>query len=108
MKNIKFIMSKGENLLLPYEQAKKVLESPNQINRVLDENGEWTGMIINKAHIIYTQEENTSRKDLKIKKLPEPEGNNNDLREIMSNWFNRMKENGCFLKYNSYKEWEKK
>lgn len=39
------------DITLPMEQAKRVIESPNQLVMITGEDGEWTGVTINKAEI---------------------------------------------------------
>ena len=54
MKKIKFIMSSGPGLIIPFDKAQSILESPQQIVMLYDEKGDWTGKTINKAHIVDT------------------------------------------------------
>lgn len=54
MRYIKFIMSKGDQITLPEEKALSVIKSKDQIVCVGDDNGNWTGITINKAHIVDT------------------------------------------------------
>ena len=54
MRYIKFIMSKGDPITLPEDKALSVIKSQDQIVCVGDENGNWTGITINKAHIVDT------------------------------------------------------
>ena len=51
---IKFVMSKGDPITLPMELAEKLIDKENQLLKIPDKNGKWTGQIINKAHIIST------------------------------------------------------
>lgn len=121
---IKFIMAKGENITLSYEQAQKVLNSSIQIIKILDEEGNWTGITINKAHIICTKKDiEAERNENLIKKefrLPEPELREQDgrirvpgglqfphVRKNIKNIWNALKTKGCFPNSSSYEEWEK-
>lgn len=54
MKIIKFNLSNGESISLPYEQAERVLNASGQLVRILDANGAWSGKTINQAHIVST------------------------------------------------------
>lgn len=51
---IRFIMSKGKDVLLDGRQAEQLLDSPNQIVKITGEDGRWSGLTINKAHIVDT------------------------------------------------------
>jgi hypothetical protein len=52
MKYVTFKMSKGEDITLPYEQAKRVLEGREQMVMVNNEKGDWTGIVVNKAYVV--------------------------------------------------------
>jgi len=126
-------MTKGENITLPYEQAQKVLNSPQQIIQVLNEEREWTGITINKAHIICTTEDFEAEKDEEIVqekfRLEKPRireemeierENKNEkrikvpggwqlpsVREKMIKLFEQMKQSNYFKEFKDYFEWEK-
>ena len=118
-------MAKGENITLPYEQAQKVLNSPQQIIQILGESGEWTGITINKAHIICTKEDFETEKDDQIVseefRLPERQFKGEEekrikvpggwqlpsMREKMVKLFEQFKKQGCFKEFKDYFEWEK-
>ncbi len=51
---IKFVMSKGADMTVDEETAKKILTSPQQIHPYYVD-GVWTGQSINKAFMIGTQ-----------------------------------------------------
>jgi hypothetical protein len=78
---IKFILSKGDPITLPFEKAETVLTSQQQIVMITDESGKWTGQTINKAHIVVTMRDREAEKDAardkenKTPKLPEPKSN---------------------------------
>ena len=123
MRYIKFVMAKGENITLPYEKAQQVLSSPQQVVRILDENGNWTGTTINKAHIICTKEDLERLKDQQIiskefqitepgereKRLRVPGGwQTPSARRAMKRLFSKMKDKGLFKDFDSYEDWEKK
>lgn len=55
MKAIRFYMSNKEEFLFDEETAEMILDQQNQIVRIADENGKWTGQSVNKAHIICTK-----------------------------------------------------
>ena len=116
MKLIKFVMAKGENIILPYEQAQKILNSHQQIIQVLDDNGEWTGTTINKAHIICTKEDFEAEKDKQVisKEFRLPEVGEStagkELRKInitegMERLFNKLKSVGLFRDYKNYAQY---
>lgn len=53
---IKFEMSNRTSFTVPRVQAEEFLKNPQQMIRITDpETGEWTGKLINKAHIVDTQ-----------------------------------------------------
>jgi len=85
MKMIKFVMAKGEEITLPYEQAQKVLNSPQQIVQITDEQGNWTGITINKAHIVCTKEDIEAREDQRTStdfSLPAPKERNSGMESV--------------------------
>lgn len=47
-------MSKGDPILLPLEKAEKVLDSDQQIIKITDEQGNWTGQTLNKSFLVST------------------------------------------------------
>ena len=47
-------MSKGDPITLPEDKAMSVIKSQDQIVCVGDDKGNWTGITINKAHIVDT------------------------------------------------------
>jgi hypothetical protein len=53
-KFIKFIMSRGESITLPQELAEKLIENESQLLLIPNEQGQWSGKLINKAHIVST------------------------------------------------------
>lgn len=56
MKYVKFILSDHKTTItLPFAQAERVIDSPQQIVKIAGEDGSWTGETINKAHIIGTK-----------------------------------------------------
>lgn len=50
-------MSSGSPITMTAEKAIAILQSPNKIDLVTDDDGNWTGESINKAHIVSTQED---------------------------------------------------
>ncbi len=62
---------------IPLEEAKELLESGEQLIPI-KEKGEWTGEIINKAHIVCTirdiekERDNSSEERSRIMKIEEP------------------------------------
>ena len=52
MRYIKFTLSQGEPIILTWEQAEKLLNTPSQIVKILNDKNEWTGITINKAYIV--------------------------------------------------------
>lgn len=63
------------DITLPMEQAKRIMESPNQLVMITDENGDWTGITINKAEIKGTDHDFDEERDHFVRmspKLPEP------------------------------------
>jgi outer membrane lipoprotein-sorting protein len=57
MKYIKFHISNDVNITLPAEKAKRVMESPEKIVMINDDQGNWTGLSINKSFIMLTEED---------------------------------------------------
>ena len=53
-KYIKFIMSSGDEISVPMDQADKILNSESQLVRINAPDGLWTGQFVNKAHIVST------------------------------------------------------
>jgi len=116
-KMIKFVMVKGEEITLPYELAQKVLNSPQQIVQVLNENGEWTGITINKAYIVYTKEDIEAREDQITSKnfsLPEPKmepvdeiARRKKIKEIMDKIWYFLKKRGHFPQYETPDDYRK-
>ena len=49
---VKFVLSRGEDIYIEKERAQAILASDKQIVLIMDENGEWTGKALNKAHIV--------------------------------------------------------
>jgi len=68
MQFIKFTMSKGESITLPKEQAERLIDSEGQLLKIPDENGSWSGKLINKAHIVSTDRDK-DREIIEINKL---------------------------------------
>lgn len=66
--------NKALNVTLPFEQAERVIDSPNQIVKLLDEHGNWTGDTINKAEIVGTTRDNEEERHASYNdmQLPEP------------------------------------
>jgi len=55
MKYIRFIMTNKQDFVLPEDQAKKVIESDQQLIMIHNKKGEWTGDTINKAYLVCTE-----------------------------------------------------
>ena len=73
---IKFTMSDGPHFTLPEAIAQRILDSAQQMIKVTDQNGKWTGQTINKAHIISTDRDRDAERDFNlqnVRQLPEPE-----------------------------------
>ena len=56
MKWIRFVMSRGEDIIVNESEAKRILEAPDQLMPI-KQAGEWQGQTINKAHIVQTIED---------------------------------------------------
>lgn len=79
---IKFFMrDKRLDITLPYDQAEKVIDSPQQLIKVTGNDGKWTGVTINKAEIIGTDHNFDDERDANYNKnqLPEPKKNPIDI-----------------------------
>ena len=61
-KFIKFTMSKGTPITLSIKQAEKLIDSEDQLFKIPDQNGEWMGQTINKAHIVSTDRDTDKEK----------------------------------------------
>jgi hypothetical protein len=75
MKFIKFILTRGEPVTLSEEKAKAVLASKDPLVAITDDNGEWTGEMLHKAHIVQTVRDFEAERDWRREhtaKLPEP------------------------------------
>jgi len=67
-----FMRDKKLNVTLPFEQAERVIDSPQQLVKIM-ENGVWTGLTINKAEIIGTDRDSELEGDRNAPlALPEP------------------------------------
>lgn len=55
MKIIKIILSNKKEFRFPEDIAEAILDSEEQIIKITDENGKWTGESLNKAHIAHTE-----------------------------------------------------
>ena len=55
MKYIKFTFRDKKTITLPFDQAERVINSAQQQVKILDENANWTGVLINKADIMKTE-----------------------------------------------------
>lgn len=51
---IKFVMSSGAPISIRKEIAEAILDSEGQLLKIPDDDGEWSGKTINKAHIVST------------------------------------------------------
>lgn len=51
---IKFVMSKGDPIVVEKELAEALLNSEGQVLMIPAADGSWTGKTINKAHIVST------------------------------------------------------
>ena len=78
MRYIKFTLSQGEPIILTWEQAEKLLNTPTQIVKILNDKNEWTGVVINKAHIVSSCE---------YKENPVLEGYRSDDNYYLENYY---------------------
>lgn len=92
-------MSKGDPITLPEEKALSVIKSQDQIVCVGDEKGNWTGITINKAHIVDTMIDNDAMRNaqLSVPRLEEApvseeqrQKNLDNLKEIKKNIFKKI------------------
>lgn len=75
MKYVKFLMRNKEmNMTLSFEQAERVLNSPNQLVMLTGTDGKWNGDTLNKAEIIGTVRDYEKEKyeGYNPDQLPEP------------------------------------
>lgn len=78
MKYVKlFMRDKKHNITLPMEKAQRVIQSPNQLVMIMDDNGQWTGQTVNKSEIISTdhdwdKEKEVLRENPRIETLANP------------------------------------
>ncbi len=54
MKYIKILFRNKSEISLSFEKAQRLLDSPNQLIKITDEKGNWTGETINKSEIVGT------------------------------------------------------
>lgn len=54
---IKFTLSKGDPITLEKELAERLIDSEGQLMKIPDPDGSWSGKLINKAHIVSTDED---------------------------------------------------
>lgn len=69
IKFIRFIMSRGKEMVVDEFQAREILASPQQLIPLNTMAGEWTGETINKAHIVCTERDREAEKEFEGKKL---------------------------------------
>ena len=85
---IKFVMSKGDPITLPMELAEKLIDKESQLLKIPDKNGNWTGQVINKAHIISTDHDTDKERieaendRMLIPKIEEVRNDRNTKKEI--------------------------
>ena len=73
MRQIKFYLSNKAEYIFDIDIAEAILDSEDQIIKIYDINGDWTGAMIKKAHIINTKYDVDATRQLntEIQKLPE-------------------------------------
>lgn len=84
MKYVKIILSRGNPVSVSKEQAEKIFASKNQMLSILDENGKWTGEMINKSHIVKTEPDydRENNEGMKVLKLDEPKNIKENSKEL--------------------------
>ena len=96
-KFVRFYMrNKKHDITLSFVQAERIVDSPNQLVKVLDEKtGQWTGITINKAEIISTDHDFEREKEERYNpvQLPEPIGKIVDTEKFKPE-FLKQKNNG--------------
>lgn len=90
MKAIKFYMSNKEEFVFDEIMAEAIIDSANQIVKIEDANGKWTGQTLNKAHIILTKPDWEETKHLERKEdnlmLEEPEKDTNQIKDFLEKY----------------------
>lgn len=82
---IKIVLRTGKDFSFPDYKVLAILESEEQLVRVHNKKGEWTGATINKADISYTEYDGDRTRQWNEKhglKLPEPEADELSQEEI--------------------------
>lgn len=69
---IKFTMSTKEHFVLPFEQARKIIESIHQVVMIHGPDGEWSGQTLNKAFLISTKRDIEAEKEWHSQQTPPP------------------------------------
>lgn len=92
MRFVKFEMSNGEKISLPFDKAEAVLNSTSQLVQITGEDGKWSGKTINKAHIVITDRDKDKERDWSLdhtKALPEPEKVPRDISMFKPNFIQK-------------------
>lgn len=85
MRYVKIYMRKKDHdIVLTFEQAEKLFDSPQQLVKLSDKEGKWTGVVINKAEIITSNRDYEKEKQERYNpsQLPEPKLTPDQQREI--------------------------
>jgi len=80
-KYIKFTMSKGRGFSLPEHKADIVINHENQLVQITDDDNNWTGETINKAHIVSTEVDKDRQQISRYPKLPESVKTDEDIKQ---------------------------
>jgi hypothetical protein len=75
MKFIRFTLRDGSKYTFEFDKGMKILQSPQQLVMVSEEDGGWDGFSINKADVVKTERDYDAEKLYNSKKHPQlPEG----------------------------------
>jgi len=72
MKFIKLTLSTKKSFILPMEQAERLIDAPQQVVQITDEQGEWTGETLNKSFLVSTERDYEAEREWSMRNpLPE-------------------------------------
>lgn len=82
---IKITMSRGTHFVLEKNKVEALLAGESQLVKIHDEDGEWTGDTLNKAHIVSTEIDHNATREHRIRATPrigDPDEGKEPLRDI--------------------------
>lgn len=88
MKQVRFYMANKKEYLFDEETAEMILDQEEQIVRLADKDGKWTGESLNKAHLVCTdvdwiETRQESRRENKDHLLEEPDKDVSQIKHFL-------------------------